>query len=51
MFYVNKELIEEELKRDKDAGFDYSYQKLSNRFINRLFNHYYIEELCESNVE
>ena len=48
MFYVNKELIEEELKRDKDMGFDYSYQKLSNKFMNRLFNHYYIEELCEN---
>ena len=47
MFYVSKELIEEELKRDKETGFDYSYQKLSNKFINRLFNHYYLEELCE----
>lgn len=47
MFYVSKELIEDELKKDKDAGFDFSYQKLSNRFIDRLFNHYYLEELCE----
>ena len=48
MFYVSKELIEEELKRDKDAGFDFFYQKLSNKYINRLFNHYYLEELCEN---
>ena len=41
MFYVSKELIEEELKRDKDMGFDFSYQKLSNKFMNRLFNHSY----------
>ncbi|MDE6015834.1 MAG: hypothetical protein K2H41_09090 [Acetatifactor sp.] len=48
MFYVSKELIEEELKRDKDTGFDFSYRKLSNKFIDRLFNHYYLEELCEN---
>lgn len=48
MFYVNKELIEEELKRDKDIGFEFSYHKLSNKFISRLFNHYYLEELCEN---
>lgn len=48
MFYVGKELIKEELKRDKDSGFDFSYQKLSNKFMERLFNHYYLEELCEN---
>lgn len=48
MFLLNQELIEEELKRDQDIGFDFSYQKLSNKFIDRLFNHYYLEELCEN---
>lgn len=48
MFYVSKELINEELKRGKDIGFDFYYQKLSNKSIDRLFNHYYIEELCEN---
>ena len=47
MFYVSKELIDEELKRGKDIGFNFYYQKLSNKSIDRLFNHYYIEELCE----
>lgn len=48
MFYVDKGLIEKELKRDKDDGYVFSYQKLSNRFINRLFNHYYLAEMCEN---
>ena len=45
MFHVSNEFIDEEFKRDKDTGFDFSYKKLSNRFISRLFNHYYLEEL------
>lgn len=48
MFYVSKKLIDEELKKDRDVGLHFSYQKLSNKFIDRLFNHYYLEELCEN---
>ncbi len=48
MFLLSQELIKKELKRDQDIGFDFSYRKLSNKFIDRLFNHYYLEELCEN---
>lgn len=48
MIKLDKILIDKELKSDREAGFVFSYQKLSNRFINRLFNHYYIVELCEN---
>lgn len=48
MFCVDKKLIEEELKRTEDNGFKFHYQKLSNRFIDWIFRHYYIHEMCEN---
>lgn len=45
MICVNKELIKEELEKD---GFKYKKLKLSNKFIDRLFNHYYCKEMCQN---
>ncbi len=48
MFFVSEKLIDEELKNDEGRGFNYAYKKLSKRFIEKLFNHWYIHELCEN---
>lgn len=48
MFCVDKKLIEEELNRTEDNGFKFHYRKLSNRFIDWIFRHYYIHEMCEN---
>lgn len=48
MFCVDKKLIEEELNRTEDNGFKFHYHKLSNRFIDWIFRHYYIHEMCEN---
>lgn len=42
MINVRKDLIAEELKNNH--GFQFSYQKLSNRFLDWLFNHYNVGE-------
>ncbi len=41
---IRKDLIEKELQNSKD----FKYIKLSNRFIDWLFNHYYCNEVCEN---
>ena len=48
MFCVDKKLIEEELNRTEDNCFKFHYRKLSNRFIDWIFRHYYIHEMCEN---
>ena len=48
MIKVDNELINEELKRDRENGFEFHYKKLSNRFIDWLFRHYYLHEMCEN---
>ena len=48
MIKVDKGLINEELKRDRENGFEFHYKKLSNRFIDWLFRHYYLHEMCEN---
>ena len=50
MFCVDKKLIEEELNRTEDNGFKFHYRKLSNRFIDWIFRHYYIHEMCENYI-
>jgi hypothetical protein len=48
MICLEKKLIAQELEYDRRKNFDFHYQKLSNKYIDWLFNHYYIEELCEN---
>lgn len=48
MICVRSDLIEKELNRDKENGFCFKYKKLSKKFLDWLFRHYYIEELCEN---
>ena len=45
---LRKDLIDEELKHDRNKGFEFSFCKLSNKFIDWLFRHYYIHEVCEN---
>ena len=45
---LRKDLIDKELEFDRDKGFKFQYQKLSNKFTDWLFRHYYIQELCEN---
>ena len=41
--------INEELKNDREMfGWNYKYEKPSNRFLDRLFNHWYLHEMVES---
>lgn len=47
MINIRKDLIQEELDRDINNGFTYKKLKLSNKFIDRLFNNYYCHEMCE----
>ena len=46
MFYVDHELIQETLKNCSVISSFY-YKKLSKKFLNWLFHHYEIEEVCE----
>ena len=48
MINIRKDLIQEELDRDINIGFSYKKLKLSNKFIDRLFNHYYCHEMVEN---
>lgn len=42
-------LIKDELSFDKkDFGWEYAYIKPSNKFIDKLLNHYYLHEMCEN---
>lgn len=46
---IDKRLIKEELSRDNnDFGWEYHYEKPSNKFIDKLLNHYYLHEMCEN---
>lgn len=51
MIYISKELIEDELKRDKEEGFIFTYKKLSNKFLDWLFRHYYCVERCVNSYD
>jgi hypothetical protein len=48
MKLIDKELIQDELQRDIDNGFVFNYKKLSNRFLDWLFRHYYCVEQCDN---
>ena len=48
MINIRKDLIEKELDRNINNGYTYKKLKLSNKFIDRLFNHYYCHEMCEN---
>jgi len=43
---IRKDLIDKELKRGNKSS-QFHYQKLSNKFLDWLFRHYYILELTE----
>ena len=45
---LRKDLINEELKYDIKRGYNFHYKKLSNKFLDWLFRHYYIQEFCEN---
>ena len=45
---LRKDLIDEELKYDTKRGFEFHYKKLSNKFLDWIFRHYYIQEACEN---
>lgn len=45
---IREDLIQKELGRDINEGFTYGYKKLSNKFIDWLFRHYYTVEMCEN---
>ena len=45
---LRKDLINKELKDDIKRGFEFHYKKLSNKFLDWLFRHYYIQEFCEN---
>ena len=47
MINIRKDLIQKELDKDINDGFTYKKLKLSNKLIDRLFNHYYCHEMCE----
>jgi hypothetical protein len=51
MKQINKELISEELKNDLENGFQYSYKKLSNKFLDWLFEHYSCVEQCDNSYD
>lgn len=46
MINIRKDLIEKELEYNKD--FTYKPVKLTNRFVDKLFRHYYVHECCEN---
>lgn len=48
MININKELIEKELIRDIKNGFNFKHISLSNKFLDNLFNKYYVIEACEN---
>ena len=47
MIKIRKDLIQKELDKDVNDDFTYKRLKLSNKFIDKLFNHYYCHEMCE----
>ena len=47
MIHVDKNLIKYELEPFQPQGFNFHYQKLSNRYLDWLFRHYYIENFSE----
>lgn len=47
MINIRKDLIEEELLNINSSK-NFKYKKLSNKFIDWLFNHYYCHEMCEN---
>ena len=51
MICISKELIDKELKRDREDGFEFSYKKLSNKFLDWLFGHYYCVEECVNSYD
>lgn len=51
MIYISKELINEELKRDIENGFVFTYKKLSNKFLDWLLEHYYCVEKCVNSYD
>lgn len=44
----DRELIRKELDNDFFSQYKYEYIKPSNRWIDWLFNHYYLHEMCEN---
>ena len=48
MLKVRQDLIEKELSNDVKNGFEFHYQKLSNKFLDWLFRHYYTDEFYEN---
>ena len=48
MIKVEKELIKKELERDMENGFIFRYKTLSNKFLDKLYNQYYVVEACEN---
>lgn len=48
MINIRKDLIKKELDRDVNVGLSFKKITLSNKFIDRLFNHYYCHEMCEN---
>lgn len=48
LFKVKQDLIDKELRPDISDGFEFHYHKLSNKFLDWLFRHYYIFEMCEN---
>jgi hypothetical protein len=51
MIYIDKELIDKELKRDRDNNYVFIHKKLSNKFLDWLFRHYYCVEMCENSYD
>lgn len=49
MICVDKELIRKELEDEKSVlGHEFKYKKLSKRYLDWLFRHYYVREICEN---
>lgn len=51
MICISKELIDRELEKDREDGFEFSYKKLSNKFLDWLFRHYYCVEQCVNSYD
>lgn len=47
MINIRTDLIDKDLSRDRERGYEYHYKKLSNRYLDWLFRHYYIFEMTE----
>lgn len=49
MIYVDKQLIDKELKYKKSVlGLTFIYKKLSKKYLDWLFRHYYVREIIEN---